>query len=62
MAGIAAIELYRLPSGDKRVRYMTIAAWLLSIGYTGTAVFADWLPLPIWIIQGLFGWAEKMLK
>ncbi|MFD2331310.1 hypothetical protein ACFSR7_18820 [Cohnella sp. GCM10020058] len=62
MAGVAAIELYRLPSGDKRTRYMTITAWLLSIGYAGTAVFADWLPLPVWIIRGLFGWADMQSK
>ncbi|MFC3804346.1 hypothetical protein [Cohnella sp. GCM10012308] len=62
MAGIAALELYRIPSGDKKTRIVTIAVWVLSLGYTGTAVFADWSPLPVWIVRGLFGWADTMLK
>ncbi|SFB46692.1 hypothetical protein SAMN05216312_10942 [Cohnella sp. OV330] len=62
MAGVAVFELYRLRSGSRRARFTTMAAWLLSIGYAGTAVFADWLPLPVWIIRGLFGWADAILR
>ncbi|MDG0811680.1 hypothetical protein [Cohnella rhizosphaerae] len=62
MAGIAAFQLYRLRTQDKRVRLMALTAWLLSIGYAGTASFAEWLPLPIWIIQVLFGWADALLR
>ncbi|WP_217593135.1 hypothetical protein [Cohnella sp. GbtcB17] len=61
MAGIAAFQLYRLRSEDRRVRLTTMAAWLLSIGYAGFAAFAEWLPLPAWIIRGLFGWADALL-
>lgn len=62
MAGIAAFQLYRLRSGDRRLRLMTTAVWLLSFGYAGIASFTEWLPLPIWIIRGLFGWADALVR
>lgn len=62
MAVVAAVELYRNRSADKRARYWTMSAWLLSLGYAGIAAFSDRLPLPVWIIRGLFGWADAILR
>lgn len=62
MAGIAAFQLYRLRSAERRVRLTTAALWLLSFGYAGVAAFTEWLPLPIWIIRDLFGWADALMR
>ncbi|MDG0794402.1 hypothetical protein OMP38_28885 [Cohnella ginsengisoli] len=62
MAGIAGCELYGLRSGNKRARLATTAVWLLSVGYAATAVFANWFPLPVWIIRVLFGWADALSR
>ncbi|CAI6081707.1 hypothetical protein [Cohnella sp. JJ-181] len=62
MAGVAAIELYRLRQGNKRTRYMALTVWLLCIGYVGIAAFGEWLPLPVLIIRGLLGWTHPLFR
>lgn len=58
MAAVGAIELYSLRQGDRRTRFAVLALWILCLGYAGTTAFADWLPLPVWLVRVLFGWTD----
>lgn len=61
LAGIAASEQYRLRLDNKRERLGSAFLWLIVLLYAGVACIRDELPLPVWIVRGLFGWTDHSL-